>query len=199
MSTTTNTNTPFQALNLRKDETINLRKEGQTLSRIAVAAGWDIAEGAQSNHSFDLDLSLFMLTGGKLESSNDIVYFGRKVAMGIEHMGDNLTGAGEGDDETINMDLRALETRVDECVFVINIYEAHNRNQKFSDVKNAFIRVYNLENNEELCRFELSGNTHTTNALIFGSVCRTADNWMFKATEQPVNGDLNTIASLFRK
>lgn len=187
-------------LNLSKGEVINLAKEGTKLDRICAAAGWDIADTTTSNHSFDLDLSVFMLENGKLLSNSDIVYFGRKEATGIRHHGDNLTGAGDGDDETISLDLNALETRITDCVFVLNIFEATQRGQKFSDVKNAFIRIYNQDNTEEICRFELNGNSHTTNALIFGSVHRNegTGNWTFKAREEAFNGDLNALAEHFR-
>jgi tellurium resistance protein TerD len=183
-------------LNLTKGQTLPLAKENEVLTHVSIACGWDVNTN-NSTSSYDLDVSVFLLENGRLRDHSDICYFGRKEITGVKHMGDNLTGAGDGDDETVNLDLNILRAEITEAVFVINIYEARNRNQKFGDVKNAFCRAYNPTTREEICRFELSGENHTENAMLIGKVCRIDGKWNFTAIGEAINGDLNEIASRF--
>ena len=111
-----------------------------------------------------------MLRGGKLLDRNDIIYFGNLThgSRSVQHMGDNLTGAGEGDDEQIVIELHSVPAEYDRIVFVVNIYQAVQRHQHFGMIQNAFIRIVDARNNQELCRYNLSENYDNMTAMIFG-------------------------------
>ena len=116
----------------------------------------------------------------------DIVYFGnlKHYTGTVQHMGDNLTGAGEGDDEQIVVDLSRVPAEYDRIVLVVNIYQAVQRRQHFGMIKNAFIRIVDARNNQELCRYNLSENYDNMTAMIFGEVYRNNGEWKFNAIGQ---------------
>ena len=130
-----------------------------------------------------------MLQGGKLRDKSDIVYFGNlshKTGT-VQHMGDNLTGAGEGDDEQIIVDLSKIPAEYDRIVLVVNIYEAMKRNQHFGMIQNAFIRLVDGRNNNEMCKYNLTDDYSGMTAVIFGEVYRHNGEWKFNAIGQGTN------------
>ena len=137
----------------------------------------------------DCDASAFVLKNGKLTNKEDIVYFGnlRHKSGTIQHMGDNLTGAGEGDDEQIIVDLARIPGEYDRIVIVVNIYQAVKRNQHFGMIQNAFIRLVDGRNNHEMCRYNLTENYSGMTAMIFGEVYRHNGEWKFNAIGQGTN------------
>lgn len=180
------------SVNLRKGQKINLTKERYGLSKVMVGLGWD--EVKQKRGWFapkpqDIDCDAFaILLGydGKVLNHTDslkecTVFFNnlRWWNGSIQHMGDNLTGAGDGDDEQIFVDLNNVPNEVGSIVFAVNIYEAFTRNQHFGMVENAFIRVVDHERQIELCRFNLSDNYNNQTALIAGGLIRGQDGWEF--------------------
>lgn len=184
-------------INLQKGQKIDLTKGSTGLRNIMVGLGWDEAEQTTSggllgrlfsskSHDIDCDASAIICdANGKYL---DLVYY-RNLRLqdgSIEHQGDNLTGAGEGDDEQIRVDLSKLESNVGKIVFVVNIYEAENRNQHFGMIKNAFIRLVDLSNNSEICRFNLSENYYGMEGLIVGEIYKRDNEWKFNAIGQPV-------------
>jgi tellurium resistance protein TerD len=183
----------MDALNLHKGETLNLNKASTApLKKISLGAGWDMATEGQD---IDIDLSAAALTNGRLELRN-LCYFNNKSILdgAVQSMGDNLTGEGDGDDETINVDLAALPADVGAVVFILNIFHAKERGQYFSGVENAFIRAYNTETGQELAKTSVSGVKDSFDNLIFAKVTRVNDEWEFIALQEFGNGDLGDIA-----
>lgn len=189
------------SINLQKGQKIDLTKGGGGLSRIMVGLGWDEAQPAQRGGFFsrsqqtediDCDASAILLnSNGKVYGShtNDFcVYFNnlRHYSGAIQHMGDNLTGAGEGDDEQIMVELNRVPADVAKIVFVVNIYDASVRHQHFGMIRNAFIRLVNLTNGSEICRFDLSENYSGMTGMVAGEIYRYNGEWKFNAIGQPV-------------
>jgi len=166
------------SVNLQKGQKVELKKEGGgTLRRVMVGLGWDEVKRtrglfAPKPQDIDCDASAFLCAGGKLLGPDDVVYFGnlQHRSGAVRHMGDNLTGAGEGDDEQIFVQLADLPQQYDKIVFVVNIYQAAQRHQDFGMIQNAFIRICDAETNRELCRYNLSENYQGMTAMIFGEL-----------------------------
>lgn len=195
------------SINLQKGQKIDLTKGGGGLSRIMVGLGWDEAQPApqqsggffslfksqsQQTQDIDCDASAILLNAnGKLygrEAKDCCVYFGNlsHYSGAIQHQGDNLTGAGDGDDEQIMVDLKRVPEDVAKIVFVVNIYDANVRGQHFGMIQNAFIRLVNLENNSEICKFNLSDNYYGMTGMVVGEIYRYNGEWKFNAIGQPV-------------
>lgn len=181
------------SINLQKGQKINLSKESRGgLNKVMVGLGWD--EVPQKRGFFapkpqDIDCDAFAILlgydGKLLNHANDLkqctVFFNNLVWPGgsIRHMGDNLTGAGEGDDEQIFVDLQSVPRDIATIIFAVNIYDAFKRNQHFGMIRNAFIRVVDYERNIELCRFNLNENYNNMTALVAGALMRTDNGWEF--------------------
>ncbi|MDE6502817.1 MAG: TerD family protein [Ruminococcus sp.] len=203
------------SINLQKGQKINLTKENNGLKRVMVGLGWD--EVKQSGGFFsmlfssqpadiDCDASAIICgDNGKLVSSDakqSVVYFGnlRHPSGAIIHQGDNLTGAGDGDDEQIMVDISRLPSNVGKVVFVVNIYNAKQKGQHFGMIQNAFIRLVNMDNNQEICRYNLSENYNNMTGLVVGEIYRKGSEWKFNAIGQPVReaSRLDSLISLYR-
>ena len=191
------------SVNLQKGQKVSLTKEAPQAHRILVGLGWDAKKkglfGGDSD--FDLDASCFALRDGRLTSKKDICYFGNRDVMkkAIHHHGDNITGAGDGDDEQITVDLDKLDSDVDKIVFVVNIYMAKMRRQSFGDVKNAFIRLVDENTGAELFRYNLSdGSVDKVAGLIFAELYKHNDEWKFNAIgEGTQEASVEKLASLY--
>lgn len=178
------------AINLKKGQRISLKKEAPGLTKVMCGLGWDVAEskglfGMFKGSDFDLDASVLCLTNNdKLKSKSDVIYFGNlKHSSGaITHLGDNLTGEGEGDDEQILVDLTSIPDDILKLVFVVNIYKAKQRQQSFGEVKNAFVRLVNLSNNKEIARYSLLGEEYDgKTGMILAEVYREQGEWKMEA------------------
>jgi tellurium resistance protein TerD len=183
------------AISLSKGGNVSLTKEAPGLKNIRVGLGWDVrlTEGA----AFDLDASVFMLNpAGKVRSDADMIFYNnlKSVDGSVEHLGDNLTGVGEGDDEVINVALDKLPTDVEKLAFVITIHEAETRKQNFGMVSKAFARIVNDVGGTELARFDLTEDMSTETAMIVGEVYRHANEWKFRAVGQGSAGGLGALA-----
>ena len=193
------------SVNLQKGQKVNLRKEdGGTLRRGMVGLGWDEVKQkrgffAPKPQDIDCDATAFLCQNGHLMGVPDIVYFGALThsSGAVRHMGDNLTGAGDGDDEQILVDLTALPEVYDKVVFVVNIYQAAQRRQHFGLIENAFIRICDAETGKELCRYNLSENYDGMTAMVFGEIYRRGQDWKFNAIGQPTQD--NGIEELARR
>ncbi len=190
------------AINLKKGQRISLTKEAPGLKQIMCGLGWDVAERSggffNRNQDFDLDSSVICLNADKkLTDVKNIIYFGnlRHSSDAIAHQGDNLTGAGEGDDEIINIDLPLIPPDLVYLVFVINIYKSAERKQDFSQVKNAFVRLVDRSNNQELARYNLSGSEYVgMTGMTLAEVYRHNNEWKMAAVG---NGfKVNTLADI---
>lgn len=183
------------SVSLQKGQKVSLSKDNAGLSKVMIGLGWDEAKRqkggffAPKPQPIDCDASALMLQGGKLRDKSDIIYFGNlshKTGT-VQHMGDNLTGAGDGDDEQIIVDLSKVPAEYDRIVLVVNIYQAVKRNQHFGMIQNAFIRLVDGRNNNEMCKYSLTDNYSGMTALIFGEVYRHNGEWKFNAIGQGTN------------
>lgn len=185
------------SVSLQKGQKVSLTKEGSAgLNRVIVGLGWDEAKASKKGlfgglfsapqQAIDCDASALLLQNGKLVDGKDVIYFGnlQHRSGAVKHMGDNLTGAGEGDDEQIVIDLNQVPQVYDRIVFVVNIYQAVQRHQNFGMIQNAFIRIVDARNNQELCRYNLSENYDGMTAMIFGEVYQHNGEWKFNAVGQ---------------
>jgi len=192
-------------INLVKGQTIDLKKNTTgggdfDLSKVTIGLGWDVNE--RNSGSYDLDAVAAVLgTNGKMASSKDLVYYGDKNhPSGNLHLtGDNLTGAGDGDDEQIIVNLEKLDTKYDKIVFFTSIYQGKQKGQHFGDVKNAYIRAVDA-NNKEIAKFEISGNKDLNDkrSFLFGEVYRKDGTWKFRALGEAKDTDsLSEVARIY--
>lgn len=197
------------SVSLQKGQKVNLSKEAAGLSRIIVGLGWDEAQPAKKGlgalfapkpRPIDCDASAILLQNGHFVDKKDLVYFGnlKHNSGSVNHMGDNLTGAGDGDDEQIIIDLSSVPQQYDKIVIVVNIYDAAARGQDFGMISNAFIRLVDARNNNEMCRYNLSENYAGLTAMIFGEVYRHNGEWKFNAVGNGTDDkNLGTLAQRF--
>lgn len=172
------------SVQLQKGQKVSLVKENVGLSKIIVGLGWDEAAGYAD--TIDCDAFAILTSNGRVTSNADVVYFNNleHSSHAVKHMGDNLTGAGEGDDEQIVIDLNLVPAQYDRIIICVNIYDARKKNQHFGMIDNAFIRVVDGRNNRELCIYNLSENYSGMTAMIFGEVYRKDGDWKFNAIGQ---------------
>lgn len=186
------------ALSLSKGGNLSLTKTDPSLTRIIVGLGWD--PRATDGTEFDLDASAFLLKGdGKVRSEADFIFYNQlKSADGsIEHTGDNRTGAGDGDDEVIKVDLSRVPADVEKVVFTVTIHDAEARKQSFGQVGGAFIRIVNEVSNNEVVRYDLAEDASTETAMIFAELYRNNGEWKFRAVGQGYAGGLKAVATSF--
>ncbi|RAY12102.1 chemical-damaging agent resistance protein C [Actinomadura craniellae] len=185
-------------VSLAKGGNVSLSKAAPGLTAVAVGLGWDIR--ATTGADFDLDASALLLnSSGKVMSDQHFVFFNnlRSPDGSVEHTGDNLTGEGEGDDEVVNVNLAGVPAECERIVFPVSIYDADNRGQSFGQVRNAFIRIVNRADNNELARFDLTEDASTETAMVFGELYRYNTEWKFRAVGQGYASGLAGIAMDF--
>lgn len=196
------------SVNLQKGQKVDLTKGNNSLKRIVVGLGWDSAQPQKKGlfskpKQVDIDCDASALVcgaGGKLLAKEDIVYFRNLQHRSgcVTHLGDNLTGEGEGDDEQIIVELDQVPSNYEKIVFVVNIYQAYERNQHFGMIQNAFIRIVDADTAKELCRYNLSENYNNMTAMIFGEVYRYQGEWKFSAIGEPTRDKgLSDLAAKF--
>ncbi|MBK1724441.1 TerD family protein [Thiocystis violacea] len=184
------------AISLQKGGNVSLTKTDPGLSKARIGLGWDArtTDGA----AFDLDTSVFLAgEDGQALSDAHFVFYNQKTSPdgAVVHSGDNLTGAGAGDDETVSIHLPTVDPNVQRIVFAVTIHEAESRRQNFGMVRNAFMRVLNEESETELARFDLSEDYSIETAMVFGEIYRHGAEWKFKAVGQGFGGGLQALAA----
>ncbi len=183
------------AISLKKGQKVDLTKTNPGLKEVLIGLGWDVNK-YDGGKDFDLDASVFLLKGdGKVSSDDDFVFYGnlKHVSGSVEHLGDNLTGEGEGDDEEIKIDLSKVPENIEKIDFTVTIYEAEERHQNFGQVENAFIRVVNSANNEELIRYDLGEDFSIETAVVIGQLYRNKGEWKFNAIGSGFSGGLASL------
>lgn len=173
-------------INLSKGQKVDLTKGNPGLKKIMVGLGWDV-NAFDTGSAFDLDAAAFMVEeNGICPTEKEFVFYGnlQHPSESVQHMGDNLTGEGEGDDEQIVVDLSHIPAAYDRIVIVVNIYDALQRRQEFGMIENAFIRLVDARNNTEICRYNLTENYSGMTAMIFGEIYRHNGEWKFNAVGQ---------------
>lgn len=186
------------AISLAKGGNISLAKEAPGIESILVGLGWDVR--ATDGEAFDLDASCFLLTAeGKVTGDEGFIFYNqtKSVCGGVEYAGDNKTGEGEGDDETINVELSKIPANVAKLAFAVTIHDAETRKQNFGMVSKANIRIVDRKSNTEIARFDLSEDASTNTAMIFGELYRNNTDWKFRAVGQGYDGGLASLAKSF--
>jgi len=186
------------SLTLQKGQNLSLSKTDPTLSKLKVGLGWDprVTDGQQ----FDLDASAFLLdANGKVLGDLFLVFYNnlKSPEGAVVHNGDNRTGEGEGDDESINVNLAAVPANVDKIAFVVSIFDAESRGQNFGQVDGAFVRIVNEATGQEVVRYDLQEDASTETSMIFAELYRHNSEWKFRAVGQGYKGGLKALCKQY--
>ena len=182
-------------VNLTKGQKVSLNKNNPGLKDMVVGLGWDVNR-YDTGGAFDLDAAAFLLTeNGKISRTEDFIFYGNleHPSGAVKHLGDNLTGVGDGDDEQIVIDLSLVPENIQKIAFTVTIYDAEVRRQNFGQVSNAFIRIYNKANGEELLRYDLGEDFSIETAAVFGELYRHNGEWKFNAIGSGYQGGLAAL------
>ena len=183
------------AISLAKGQKIDLTKTNPGLKKVLVGLGWDVNK-YDGGAEFDLDASAFLLDGnGKAASEGDFIFYNNpKHSSGaVESLGDNRTGAGEGDDEVVKVDLAAVPEAIKRIEFTVTIHEADARRQNFGMVENSYIRVMDEANGNELIRYDLGEDYSVETAVVVGALYRQGAEWKFQAIGSGFSGGLAAL------
>lgn len=186
------------ALSLSKGGNVSLSKTDPNLVRILIGLGWD--ERSTDGVDFDLDASAFLLTAsGKVRGDHDFIFYNQLKSQdgSVEHTGDNRSGQGDGDDESVQVDLSKVSPQIEKIAITVTIHDAQARGQNFGQIANAFIRVVNQDNNIEIVRFDLAEDYSTETAMVFGEVYRHNGEWKFRAVGQGYAGGLAAMCQQY--
>lgn len=186
-------------ISLQKGQKVSLTKGNPGLKKVVVGLGWDV-NSFDTGGDFDLDACAFLLTdSGRVSRPEDFVFYGNlnHPSGAVTHMGDNLTGEGEGDDEQIAVDLSAVPANITKIAFTVTIYDAEGRRQNFGQVNNAFIRIYNEENGQEILRYDLGEDFSIETAAVFGELYKNNGEWKFNAIGSGYQGGLAALCASF--
>ena len=184
-------------VNLQKGQKVSLTKGNPGLTRVVVGLGWDVNQ-YDTGGDFDLDAAAFLLTdSGKVCSSSDFVFYGNLThpSGSVQHLGDNLTGVGDGDDEQIKIDLSKVPANISKIAITVTIYEPEQRRQNFGQINNAFIRIYNEVTGEEMLRYDLGEDFSIETAAVFGELYKNGDEWKFNAIGSGYQGGLAALCA----
>lgn len=186
------------AISLTKGGNVSLTKEAPGITKTTVGLGWNprVTDGT----AFDLDAIAFLVNeNGKVRADNDFIFFNNlKSSDGsVVHNGDNRTGEGHGDDETLSVDLSMVPADISKVIFAVTIYDGQTRNQNFGQVANAYIRVSNNAGGSEIARYDLSEDSSTETAMIFGELYKHGSEWKFRAIGQGFAGGLGPLAASY--
>ena len=187
------------AISLSKGEKISLTKEAPGLNNILVGLGWD-TNRYDGGYDFDLDASVFLLgENKKVTSDSDLIFFNNKKhsSGSVEHMGDNRTGEGDGDDEVVKIDLSKIPSNIHRIAFTVTIYDALTRKQNFGQVENSYIRIVNPDSNEEIVRYDLGEDFSVENAVVVGELYRHNNEWKFNAIGSGFENNLEGLCANF--
>ncbi|MEG0344657.1 TerD family protein [Acinetobacter sp. TY1] len=186
------------AISLNKGGNLSLSKTDPNLTHVLVGLGWDAR--STDGVDFDLDASAFLLNeSGKVRAETDFIFYNqtRSPEGSVEHTGDNRTGAGDGDDESVKIDLSKVPAEIQKIAITVTIHEGESRGQNFGQVQNAFIRIVNDQSNTEIVRFDLNEDYSTETAMIFGELYRHNGEWKFRAVGQGYAGGLGAMCRQF--
>ena len=186
-------------ISLSKGQKVSLTKDNPGLKKVVVGLGWD-TNTFDTGADFDIDSSAFLLTeSGKVSKPEDFVFYGnlKHPSGAVTHCGDNRTGAGEGDDEQIKIDLSKIPAEITKIDFTVTIHEAEARRQNFGQINNSFIRIYNEETNEEILRYDLGEDFSIETAAVFGELYKHGNEWKFNAIGSRYQGGLAALCESF--
>ena len=187
------------SIKLSKGQKLNLSKENPNLHNLLVGLGWDV-NTSKFDSDYDLDASVFLLgDNDKCQADQDFIFYGNldHSSGGVCHMGDNLVGGSDGDDEQISIHLDQIPERVSKIVFTVTIYEAETRRQNFGRVSNAYIRVVDSDSDSEILRYDLADDFSIETAVIVGELCRNKNGWKFNAIGEGYQGGLAALCARY--
>ena len=185
-------------VSLSKGGNVSLSKTDPGMKNVLIGLGWDVR--ATDGQDYDLDASVFLLgENGKVRSDSDFIFYNnlRSVEGSVEHTGDNRTGEGDGDDESIKIKLDKIPADVAKLVFVVTIHDATARKQSFGQVTGAFIRLVNDDTQIEVARYDLTEDASTETAMLFGELYRHNNEWKFRAVGQGYAGGLASVCQQY--
>ena len=191
------------AINLSKGQRISLEKASPGLKQIFIGLGWDV-NVTDTGADFDIDASLFLVDSSeKLISDQHFIFYNNQISpdpeQSIQQRGDNRTGAGEGDDEIIDVNLKTVPTNIDKVIITVTIHEADKRQQNFGQVSNAFVRIVNAENEQEVIRYDLTEDFSIETALIMAELYRKDGEWRMNAVGAGYEGGLQALVERYQK
>ena len=184
-------------VNLQKGQKVSLTKDNPGLNNVIVGIGWDINR-FDTGGDFDLDSAAFMLTDtGRVSNQDDFIFFGNLThpSGSVRHLGDNLTGAGDGDDEQIRIELAKVPGNITRIAFTVTIYDAEQRRQNFGQVSNAYVRIFDESNGVELLRYDLGEDFSIETAAVFGELYKNGAEWKFNAIGSGYQGGLAALCN----
>mgnify|MGYP004717132883 FL=1 len=184
-------------LNLSKGQKVSLTKGNPGLKKIMVGLGWDV-NAFDSGSDFDLDASAFLVgTNGKCPTEREFIFYGNleHSSGAVKHMGDNLTGEGEGDDEQIEVDLSKMPANIEKVAFTVTIYDAESRRQNFGQVSNAYCRIVDENTGAEIVRFDLGEDFSIETAVVVGELYKHGGEWKFNAIGSGFQGGLAALCA----
>lgn len=184
-------------ISLQKGQKVDLTKGNPSLKHVLVGLGWDVNK-YDGGFDFDLDASAFLLgVNGQTPNTDAFVFYGnlKHPSGAVEHMGDNLTGEGDGDDEQILVDLSKIPDGIDKIAFTVTIYEAEARRQNFGQVSNAFIRIVDNDTGRKLIRYDLGEDFSIETAIVVGEIYRHGGEWKFNAVGSGFQGGLAALCA----
>jgi tellurium resistance protein TerD len=190
------------AVSLAKGQRVSLDKIAPGLTEIFIGLGWDV-KAVDTGVDFDLDASVFLLgTNERLISDKHFIFYNNltspDAAKAIEHTGDNLTGVGDGDDEVVNINLKQVPTDIEKIVVTVTIHEAQERKQNFGQVQNAFVRIVNLQTEQEVVRYDLVEDYSIETALIMAELYRKDGEWRLNAVGAGYQGGLQALLDRYQ-
>lgn len=184
-------------ISLQKGQKVDLTKGNPTLKHVLVGLGWDVNR-YDGGFAFDLDASAFLLgANGQTPNTDAFIFYGnlKHPSGAVEHMGDNLTGEGDGDDEQIMVDLTKIPDSIEKITFTVTIYEAEERRQNFGQVDNSFIRIVDNDTGKELIRYDLGEDFSIETAIVVGEIYRHGGGWKFNAVGSGFQGGLAALCA----
>jgi tellurium resistance protein TerD len=189
-------------ITLTKGQRISFDKVAPGLSEVFVGLGWDL-KATDTGHDFDLDSSIFLLNAnGKLISDAHLIFYNNQTSSdpdkSVQHLGDNLTGAGEGDDEVMKINLKKVPSDIQTILIAVTIHEAETRHQNFGQVQNAFVRVVNSQTNEEVVRYDLVEDYSTETCMIMAELYFKEDQWRINAVGSGYQGGLEALLGRYK-
>jgi len=187
------------AITLEKKKPISLLKEKPGIQKIIAGLGW--SDTPINGIKPDCDVSVFMLgENGKLPQEEFFVFYNNLKSPdgAVIHLGDNRTGEGDGDDESINIDLSKIDRKIEFIYFTVTIHESELRGHHFGNVKDARINIYKDDNPEAICQFKLDETFDGQDSLLIATLSRNGGNWNVEAMSQTFGGGLNTLVELYQ-
>ena len=184
-------------ISLQKGQKVDLTKGNPSLKHVLVGLGWDVNR-YDGGFAFDLDASAFLLgANGQTPNTDAFIFYGnlKHPSGAVEHMGDNLTGEGDGDDEQILVDLTEIPDSIEKIAFTVTIYEAEQRRQNFGQVDNSFIRIVDNDTGKELIRYDLGEDFSIETAIVVGEIYRHGGGWKFNAVGSGCQGGLAALCA----